>query len=304
VCSDNPATACGTALDCNVCTAGFIGGECDADVDCRVCTAGNVGAKCELGNGACNICSGGTNPGAPCPLGVFQCTGGGTCGGGTCAATVVGACSGGTIATCGGGDCQGSDDLKLTDIGFTATCPGITGGPGAPVQSLGDIIDCVDQTASTRGDCADAIGASSQTQNLPLACENNVASCVGDQGAATIQVTISSTVGNLGSISVGLGYKHVNVAGTGELDPVSGPVQPTFFNGQVLVTDNERQVVVAIVASDPTGDPIVPGVFANAQVKKCLGFVSADDVSCIVRDASDPAGATVLEGVTCSVTVL
>jgi hypothetical protein len=303
VCSDDQA-ACGSTLDCNTCTAGFVGGACDADVDCRVCTAGNVGAQCELGNGACNICSGGSNPGAPCPIGAFQCLGGGTCGGGTCAATVAGSCAAGAIATCGGGDCQGTDDLKLADIGFTATCPGITGGNGAVVQSLGDIIDCVDATASTRGNCTDAIGASSQTQNLPLGCENNVASCVGNQGAATIQVTVASSVGNLGAISVALGYKDANVAGTGELDPVTGPVQPTFFNGQVLVTDNERQVVVSIVASDPVGDPIPVGMLFDADVSKCLGFVSADDVSCVVRDAADATGATILEGVTCSVSVL
>ncbi len=311
VCSDDQ-TACANTVDCNACTAGAVGHPCDAAADCRACSAGNVGAHCEV-DGNCRVCVGGGNPGTPCPIGVIQCTGGGTCPtpAGSCAAAIPNSCAGGTIATCGGGDCRGDDDLTKTQIGYFAKCPLITDAgvnTGPNVESLQDIIECVDNTADTRSGCADAIAAPFASQNIPLACERSIPACLGDQGPATVQVSITSTIGNLGAISVALGYRDASVAGSGDLDPVTGPVQPTFFNGQVSINDDGRQVIVAIVAADPGFDPIpasgTPSLLFDADVSKCTGFLAADDVSCIVRDAADTNSATVLDGVTCSVTVL
>ncbi len=71
----------------------------------------------------------------------------------------------GICKMCGGFDrlCGGGDDIPPSQIGFASTCPSVTvpGGQacGGPVNTLLDLVNCVDCVTEFKADCLDALSA-------------------------------------------------------------------------------------------------------------------------------------------------
>jgi hypothetical protein len=77
---------------------------------------------------------------------------------------------------CGGGDkqCGGGDDFTPSAIGFQSQCPSVTvpGGSacGGSINSLQDIVDCVDCLAEFKVDCADRLAVPWSGLGYPSQC--------------------------------------------------------------------------------------------------------------------------------------
>lgn len=71
---------------------------------------------------------------------------------------------------CGGADkrCGGGDDLAREQIGIAPACPGV-GACGGALESIADLVECIDCAAAARADCALA-GASPGVADYPPAC--------------------------------------------------------------------------------------------------------------------------------------
>ena len=90
---------------------------------------------------------------------------------------------------CGGSDlaCDGAGDFTPAQIGFVGTCPSVTvpGGSscGGPINSLQDLVACVDCVSEFKVDCADALTVPG-FESYPTQCNVQV---------GTTSTTISST---------------------------------------------------------------------------------------------------------------
>ncbi len=84
----------------------------------------------------------------------------------------------GICKACGGGDrlCGGGDDLSTSQIGFASSCPNVTipGGAscGGPINTVQDIVDCVDCVTEFKADCLDPVAARG-LKPYPSECNNN-----------------------------------------------------------------------------------------------------------------------------------
>ena len=77
---------------------------------------------------------------------------------------------------CGGADkqCNGTGDFTPSEIGFATQCPAVTvpGGSacGGPINSLQDIVSCVDCVAEFKVDCVDQLAVPWNGQGYPPEC--------------------------------------------------------------------------------------------------------------------------------------
>jgi hypothetical protein len=200
---------------------------------------------------------------------------------------------------CGGADklCDGVDDYTAATIGFPANCPRfqVDGGLGAPVATLAELVSClVDQNVG-RSDCTDGQALPNDSVALPGQCQAASTACLSDGGNATIQVSITNgSGGDLGAISISLGYRGVTIPGTGVA--VLGQVT-NLQNGFVEAFDDEASLKVSI--ADLGG--LVDGPLFTVAGNSCA---AADALACVVTQASDTLGTEILENVTCTATVL
>ncbi len=201
---------------------------------------------------------------------------------------------------CGGPDklCDGVDDLTPAAIGFADPCPllQVGGSAGLPVTTLGELVECLETQNVVRTDCTDK-AALPYDVAYPSTCSAATSECTDDGGSATIQVSITSPIDPFGGVSVSIGYRDVIVPGTGSaaLAAVSN-----LQGGLIEANDGEDAVIVSV--TDLGG--LAAGALFTVAVDTCAGPPSASDFSCVVRSASTIDGAEVLEGVTCSVSVL
>jgi hypothetical protein len=206
---------------------------------------------------------------------------------------------------CGGKDkaCDGIDDFAVADIGFPDFCPPLVddGAIGAEIETLADLVECVDKVTADRVDCTDAAGATSLLNapvSLPGKCTGLIETCAPDGGTATVQATFNAAPGiDLGGITVSLGYRNVTLPGSGDASARVTNKQP---GTSIESNDTDDQLVVSITGLDP----FTPGALFEVELDTCNGAPAAGDFGCVVRDASTPLGASILEGVTCSVAIL
>jgi hypothetical protein len=210
----------------------------------------------------------------------------------------------GICKACGGGDklCDGVDDLAPGAIGFPANCQRfqVDGGLGAEVDSLADLVACLVSQNVGRTDCTDAQAlpqdaTPSELGGLPSQCQAGSTACPSDGGNATIQVSIANASGgDLGAITISVGYRGVTIPGTdvGVLGQVTN-----LQNGFVEAFDNEAAIDVSV--ADLGG--LVDGPLFEVAVNTCA---AADALSCVVTQASNTEGAEILEGVSCTASIL
>ncbi len=297
-----PAT-CEAQSDCGRCQGSTSpgkpcrsSGQCDSDPgNCdptqHKCVSGaNAGAVCtvdsECPGSTCSVgvCAGGSNFGNVCAV-LADCP---SIPGGTCVGT--------------SGLCGGSDDFNpTTDLGWIApTCPGITAG-GAPIALTGvtgnTVLKCVDQHADKRSQCQDAAGATfNYDSSLPPFCLDTPVDCA-PTGPTHQAVITLNTPSDLAGVSINLGYKGVNFPGTGE---VSG--SPLITSGHPFVAnDNDDSMTLSI--TDLGG--ISAGTIFTITFSDCGAAPTATgNFGCVVRSASDALGTDIIDGVSCSVSVL
>ncbi len=200
---------------------------------------------------------------------------------------------------CGGADklCDGVDDYTAGAIGFPANCPRfqVDGGLGAPVTTLTELVSCLVAQNVGRTDCTDAQALPNDATALPGQCQAASTACPSDGGNATVQVSIANgSGGDLGAISISLGYRGVTIPGTGVA--VLGQVT-NLQNGFVEAFDDEAALKVSI--ADLGG--LVDGPLFTVGVNTCA---AADALACVVTQASDTLGTEILENVTCTAGVL
>jgi len=199
---------------------------------------------------------------------------------------------------CGGADklCDGVDDLTPGAIGFPANCQRfqVDGGLGAEVVTLSDLVSCLVTQNVVRTDCTDAQALPNEGAGLPGGCEAASTACPSDGGTATIAVSIANASGgDLGAISISVGYRGVTIPGTGVA--VLGQVT-NLQNGFVEAFDNEAAIKVSI--ADLGG--LLDGPLFEVAGNTCA---AADALSCVVTQASDTSGAEILEGVSCTASI-
>lgn len=199
---------------------------------------------------------------------------------------------------CGGADklCDGVDDLTPGAIGFPANCQRfqVDGGLGAEVVTLSDLVSCLVTQNTVRTDCTDTQALPNEGAGLPGGCEAASTACPSDGGNATIAVSIANASGgDLGAISISVGYRGVTIPGTGVA--VLGQVT-NLQNGFVEAFDNEAAIKVSI--ADLGG--LIDGPLFEVAGNTC---VAADALSCVVTQASTTEGAEILEGVSCTASI-
>jgi len=205
----------------------------------------------------------------------------------------------GICKACGGGDklCDGVDDLTPAAIGFPSSCPRfqVDGGLGADVTTLAELVSCLVAQNVGRSDCTDAQALPYDATGLPGQCQAASTACPSDGGNGTVQVAIANASGgDLGAISISLGYRGVTITGTGVA--VLGQVT-NLQNGFVEAFDDEAALKVSV--ADLGG--LVDGPLLDVAVSTCA---AADALACVVTQASDTVGTEILENVTCTATVL
>jgi len=199
---------------------------------------------------------------------------------------------------CGGADklCDGVDDLAPATIGFAAQCPRIqVGFPlGAEITDLPGLVGCLTTRIVERTTCTDIQALSEDSLGLPGNCEAEPSSCDSDGGYATVRVAIANASGgDLGGVSISLGYRGVAIPGTGD----SADYVTNLQSGLMVTVDYEAALTVAIV----TLDGLVDGPLFDIAVATCA---EPDAFGCVIRGASDTSGNEILENVTCTATVL
>lgn len=200
---------------------------------------------------------------------------------------------------CGGGDklCDGVDDFAPAAIGFPAACQRfqVDGPLGGDVTNLQELVACLVAQNVGRTDCTDAQALPYDATGLPGQCQAVSTACATDGGSGTVRVSIANASGgDLGAITVSLGYRGVTVPGTGVA--VLGQVT-NLQNGFVEAFDDEAALKVSV--ADLGG--LVDGPLLDVAVDTCA---AADALACVVTQASDTAGTEILEGVSCTASVL
>jgi hypothetical protein len=198
---------------------------------------------------------------------------------------------------CGGKDklCDGVADLAPGAIGFPAACPRFQAdGPiGDEVTNLQELVACLVEQNVGRTDCTDA-QALPDTSDLPGRCASPSTACLSDGGSATVQVSIANASGgDLGAITISLGYRGVTIVGTdvGVIGQVTN-----LQNGFLEARDDEAALEVSV--ADLGG--LVDGPLFEVTVETCP---TPDAFGCVVTQASDTSGTEILEGVSCTASV-
>jgi hypothetical protein len=309
--------------------------ECEQTRNCFRCIAGpTIGAECQTsgecgagGRCANGLCNGGSNPGAMCER-ATDCTGGGTCDKSGTSSLCVGGSTAGAYclidADCPGGGtcnkigtsyCQSDDYRPVQDLGFVDPCPGInvgTGTLGGTVmgQTIASLLECVDKQADLRATCQDKAGATfapGSLENGALSgCGRVIDDCISDGNTVTATVSIASTTAELGGVSVSLGfpYAKVQLPGAGSDAVPQVALQQNAFTSLLQASDAGDTVAIGVTADLLNGEFFIPGQLFVVTFNTCGGPApTAADFACVVQGASDTAGAPVLNGVSCSVTV-
>lgn len=204
----------------------------------------------------------------------------------------------GICKACGGDDklCDGVDDITPGAIGFPGNCQRfqVDGGLGADVNSLSDLVACLVSQNVVRTDCTDAQALPNDATGLPGGCQAVSTACPSDGGNATIAVSIANASGgDLGAISISVGYRGVTIPGTGV---AVLPLVTNLQNGFVDAFDDEAAILVQI--ADLGG--LLDGPLFEVAGNTCA---AADALSCVVTQASNTEGAEILEGVSCTASV-
>lgn len=201
---------------------------------------------------------------------------------------------------CGGADkaCGGGDDLAVAAIGFPTDCPARDGGFifSFPITTVSELVACTQGLADDHADCMDQAGVPG---SLPSKCTQSGSSCDSDAGTVTVQVSLSTTTTPLGGVSIALGYRDMSIPGTGAGAAAS---VTSLQSGLSEVNDEETQLIYSIT---DIGGGVVAGPLFTIDANTCAGGPPiASDFGCVVSSASTLEGAEVLQGVSCTVSIL
>jgi hypothetical protein len=161
----------------------------------------------------------------------------------------------------------------------------------------------VDVQASDRATCQDATGATfGNDGHIPGFCTDTPTTCAIGGGTQHVSVKIDTgTAGDLGGVSISLGYKGVAFPGLGDVTASPRIVNDQF--GTNAYQDNEDTLTLTTVTSPLVG-LLTTGTLYEITFDNCGAPPTAlGNFGCKVVGASDPAGVALLDGVSCSVTV-
>ena len=285
-CGENGACGGGTCTQ----GGGDSGDPCEANRDCNRCTAGAaIGDPCFVTPECPNY----TAPAGTCSVGL--CTAGPKTGqacANDAACNQSGACS-------TDGLCESDDYRPVQDLGFPASCQSSNLG-GTPIlavtgQTMQSVLDCLDTQAGARAQCQDEAGASFAVQTLGGGCTQAPATCTPNGSTVNVQVSLAGT--GVGGISISLGYQNVTLPGSGD---VSAGRVTNLQSGLLVVNDTDDALITSIAELGG----LVAGPLYQVEFDTCGAPPTAADFGCVVRGAADTSGNALLEGVSCSVTVL
>ncbi len=188
---------------------------------------------------------------------------------------------------CGGPSrvCGGNDDLTPTQIGFAATCPGVTipGGAscGGAVGTLGQLVTCLDCVGRQRASCVDRLAAPG-VATYPVECTQ------ASSGQPTPTPTATPGGGGATSTPGGGGATSTPDGGGATSTPTGGVPTPTPTATATSVTvkidlTSPLGLLATLVGLDVTYPTNIGGIAGSGTLASCN--TSAGTLSVLDDDA-------------------